>query len=692
RVRKSLISPGTERMLLEFGKANWVERALKHPERVRQVIDKIKTDGLIPTLEAVFRKLDEPLPLGYSSVGVVEEVGEGVTEFQIGDRVVSNGPHAEMVCVPKNLCAKVPEDVTDDEAVFTVLGSVALQGIRLANPTFGESFIVFGVGLLGLLTVQLLKANGCRVLAVDINEKRLSIAREFGADIVNVKTIKDLQTVTNIWTKEVGVDGAIITATAKGDDIIHQAAQSCRKRGRIILVGVVDLNLRRSDFYEKELLFQVSCSYGPGRYDDEYENKGHDYPIGYVRWTLKRNFEAVLEALATKRIAVDKLITHRVFFEDLPQKYEELLNDPNALGIVIEYGGKVAERQRSKETVITLKSNSYIHSTSKTEPIVGVIGAGAYAKTTFLPLLVKTKVKIKAVADVNGIAAFHTGKKYGAEKVVSDYRYILEDTDIDTVFILVGHHLHARLVCESLEAKKYVFVEKPLCINETELDEIINTYLSLAHGDSRHPFLMIGFNRRFSPHTVKIKNLLQDRIGPLTMTVTVNAGYVPPDHWSQDPERGGGRIIGEACHFIDLLAYIAGSPVTCVSAMMIGGADKVREDKMSIIMSFKDGSIGTVNYFANGSRSYPKEILEVFCEGKVLRMENFRVTRGFGFKGFKSFRTWRQDKGHKSEIETFLSAIVKGEPSPIPFREIINVAKATFAAVKAARTQTVIRI
>ncbi|MCX7858350.1 MAG: zinc-binding alcohol dehydrogenase, partial [Deltaproteobacteria bacterium] len=309
-VWKSLISPGTERMLLEFGKANWIEKARMQPEKVRQVIDKIKTDGLISTLEAVFRKLDEPLPLGYSNVGTVVEVGEGVTEFQIGDRVVSNGPHAEFVCVPKNLCAKIPDDVTDDEAVFTVLGSIALQGIRLANPTFGESFMVFGVGLLGLLTIQLLRANGCKVLAVDINEKRLELAKEFGAEVVNSKISNDPETVAHTWTKGIGVDGVIITASTKGDTIIHQAAQSCRKRGRIVLVGVVDLNLRRSDFYEKELTFQVSCSYGPGRYDESYEQGGQDYPIGYVRWTEKRNFEAVLEAIRSGQLKTNKLVTH----------------------------------------------------------------------------------------------------------------------------------------------------------------------------------------------------------------------------------------------------------------------------------------------------------------------------------------------------------------------------------------------
>jgi len=638
----------------------------------------MKTDGLIPTLEAVFRKLDEPLPLGYCNAGVVLDVGPGVHDIQPGDRVASNGPHAEIVCVPQNLCAKIPDSVTDEQASFTILASIALQGLRLAKTTLGETFIVFGIGLIGLLAVQLLKANGCKVIAVDINSKRLKLAEEFGAKTVNLAAAGNPIAAANAWTGGQGVDGVLITASAKKDQIVHQAAQSCRKRGRIVLVGVVGLNLHRSDFYEKEISFQVSCSYGPGRYDEEYEQAGHDYPFGYVRWTEQRNFQAILTAMEAGQLNVDNLITDRFALNDAVSAYEKIQNDTDSLGVVLQYPANI-----DKSTVVTIRSQTI---PAADKAVVGVIGAGNFSKGILLPALAKTSAHIAYIADLDSAAAHHAAKKFGANQATTDYKKILEDPKVKAVFIVVGHHLHACFVCEALAADKHVFVEKPLAMNKDEL-----TLVTKAAGKALGQMVMVGFNRRFSPHTIKIKELLAGRKGQLCMNMTINAGHIPTDHWVQDPKRGGGRIIGEGCHFIDLLSHITDSPVVTVSAAMVGADAIVRTDKMSIALGFADGSIGTVNYYANGPKSYPKETLEVFSDGRVLKVENFRVTKGYGFTGFRKFKTLRQDKGHKNEIAYFVDRINTGGEPLIPFNQLANVTNASFAAMESSqRNQTII--
>lgn len=680
---RSLISAGTERMLVEFSKGNLLQKARSQPDKVKQVLDKIQTDGLVPTLEAVFRKLDEPLPLGYCNAGRVIAVGAGVNELAPGDRVISNGNHAEIVCVPRNLVSKIPDGLSDATASFTVLGAIALQGIRLAQPTLGERFMVFGMGLLGLLTVQLLRAQGCHVLAVDMNASRLALAAEFGAQTVDLSAGGDPVKAAQAWTCGVGVDGVLITASAKTDELMHQAAEASRKRGRIVLVGVVGLNLRRDDFYKKELSFQVSCSYGPGRYDENYEQGGQDYPLPYVRWTEGRNFEAVLGAMASGALNVTPLITHRFPLNDALAAYDKIKNDPKALGVVLEYPESVDTTQR-----VTLKKSSLPATPGQNIAVVGVIGAGNFAVSTILPALTKTEARLKYVAGSrNGAAVTHAARKFGAEQAVTDTRTVLDDPEVNTVFIVTGHHTHARFVREALGAGKHVFVEKPLCLSEQELNEIQAQYENMA--ESNRPLLMVGFNRRFSPHVVKIKDLLSGRSEPLTLTMTVNAGAIPPEHWTQDPERGGGRIIGEGCHFIDLLSFLAGAPVVKVAAMMSGEGPVVREDKMSILLSFADGSVGTVHYFANGSKSFPKETMEIFSDGRVIRLENFRQTLGYGFKNFKKLKTWRQDKGHASEIAQFIARVEQGGTPLIPFEEIANVTKASFAAVESARTGVV---
>ena len=679
QTRKSVISAGTERMLVEFSRANLIQKARQQPEKVKQVLDKIKTDGLMPTLETVFRKLDEPLPLGYCNAGVVLEVGPGVDDVLPGDRVISNGNHAELVCVPRHLSAKIPQGVSDEQAAFTVLGSIALQGIRLAEPSLGEKFTVFGMGLLGLLTVQLLQATGCEVLAVDLNPRRLKLAESFGAKVVDLSAGGDPVAAASAWTSGVGVDGVLITASAKTDQIVHQAAESCRKRGRIVLVGVVDLNLRRSDFYEKELSFQVSCSYGPGRYDEKYERAGHDYPLGYVRWTEQRNFEAVLGAIEKGSLRVEEMITDRYPFDNAPAAYERIQNDAGVLGVILEYAD---EPQRAPVVEVTPTAASAIE-----RPVVGLIGAGGFAKGILLPFLAKTGASLGCVADLDVAAARYAAAKFGIGKASSDYRLILDDPQVDAVFIVVGHHLHARFVVEALEAGKHVFVEKPLAMNLEQLDDVARA--ARAASDR---MLMVGFNRRFSPHIEKMRELLAGRSEPLSMSMNVNAGAIPPDHWVHDPQRGGGRIIGEGCHFIDLVAHLAGSPVATVSAMMIGEGPAVRDDKMSILLGLADGSIATVNYFSNGPKSFPKESLEVYSEGRVLRMVNFRQTNGYGFSGFRRFKTPRQDKGHKAEITRFIERLKQGGQPLISLSQMCNVTRASFAAVESARTGETIQL
>ena len=675
----SLISAGTERMLVEFGKSNILSKARSQPEKVKQVLDKIKTDGLVSTFETVANKLDEPLSLGYCNAGIVIEVGSKIHDIKPGDHVICNGPHAEIVSVPRNLCAKIPDGVSFEEAAFTVLGSIALQGIRLAAPTIGEKFMVFGMGLIGLLTVQLLKVNGCDVIAVDVNEKRLKLAEAFGASTVNISNGDNPVTAANNQTGELGVDGVLITASANKDRIVHQAAQSCRKRGRIILVGVVDLNLQRSDFYKKEITFQVSCSYGPGRYDEKYEKQNQDYPLGFVRWTEQRNFEAVLKTIQSGQLKVKELITDLFELEDAPYAYKKIQKDTESLGIILQYSDKI-------ETNPVIANNRKIHIDSVDNAIAGVIGAGNFSKGILLPALHSATAEIAYIADLNAAAAHHASKKIDAFNATTDYKKILDDERVNIVFIVVGHHLHARFVCEALQAGKHVFVEKPLAINNEELQQVIE-----KAEQSPGQAVIVGFNRRFSSHIIKIKELLKNRIEPLCMNMTVNAGFIPLDNWVQDPERGGGRIIGEACHFIDLMSYVAEGKVEAVSAFDVTGDTSICSDKMSIILRFADGSIGTVNYFANGSRSYPKETLEIFSDGRVIRMENYKLTKGYGFKGFKKYKTLRQDKGHRREIQSFINTVVQGSESLIPFEQIVNITRATFAAVESARTkQTII--
>lgn len=667
----SLVSAGTERMLVDFGKANLLNKALQQPDKVRMVLDKVRTDGIAPTLDAVTSKLDQPIPLGYCNVGVVCDVGSDVRGFSQGDRVISNGHHAEYVAVAQNLCALVPDSVSDESAAFTVLGAIGLQGIRLANPTIGECVIVTGLGLVGLLTVQLLRAQGCRVLGIDFDPGRLALAKSFGAEVVDLSRGEDPLAVSAAFSRGRGVDAVLITASTKSNEPMSQAAKMCRKRGRIVLVGVAGLELSRADFFEKELTFQVSCSYGPGRYDSAYEDRGHDYPVGYVRWTEQRNFEAILDLMAAGHLDVEPLISHRFKLERAVEAYDLLSSGDSSMGILVEYDGHAPD-----STVVNSQRTVELTAATPGAPgsRVGAIGAGNYAGRVLLPAFSKAGARLSTVVSGGGVSGVHYGKKYGFENAATDAETVFNDNDISTVVIATRHDTHADYVVRSLQAGKHVFVEKPLCLTRDELDQIISA--KEAHPELT---LMVGFNRRFSPLVMKISELLKSVSGPKSFIFTINAGEIPAEHWTQDLAVGGGRIVGEACHFIDLVRHLAGSPIDSHAVVSINGAAgrMVTSDKASISLKFADGSFGVVHYLANGHKAFPKERLEVFCGGKILQLDNFRRLNGWGWKGFSGMRLWRQDKGQESCVSAFMSAVNSNASSPIPFDEIVEVSRAS---------------
>ncbi|UZE07940.1 bi-domain-containing oxidoreductase [Pseudomonas corrugata] len=676
----SLISSGTERMLVHFGKASYLAKARQQPEKVKMVLEKIRTDGLATTLEAVQSKLSQPLALGYCNVGTVVDVGGGVSGFKAGDRVVSNGPHADIVKCPKNLCAHVPNNVADEEAAFTVVASIGLQGVRLAQPTLGEAFVVTGVGLIGLLTVQLLRAHGCRVLAIDFDDSKLALAKQYGASICNPGKGEDPVSAGLSFSRGRGVDGVIITASTKSTDPVSHAARMSRKRGRIILVGVTGLELNRADFYEKELVFQVSCSYGPGRYDASYEQDGVDYPIGFVRWSEQRNFEAILDMIASGSLDVKSLITHRFDFENAVDAYRILTEDSTGLGIILKYSSDIQMRR------ISSLSLSRPRVFNPEIPIMGFIGAGNYASRMLIPAFKAVGAQLHTIVTSSGLSGVIHGERAGFVEASTDVEAMLSNPHVNTVVVATRHDSHARFVSDALRAGKHVFVEKPLAINNVELEEIVSLYGGTDSGINAQ--LMVGFNRRFAPHVRRAKLLLQAVKEPKSFIMTMNAGAIPADHWTQDPAIGGGRIIGEACHFIDLMRFLAGTEIVSVQARGFGQIEgsAPTEDKAAITLGFADGSFGTILYLANGAASFQKERIEIFAGGKILQLDNFRKMRGYNWPGFKKMNLWKQDKGQLACVAAFVNSITTGVPA-IPLKEIIEVARVTIAASDLLREQ-----
>lgn len=670
----TLLSAGTERMLLEFGKGNLLQKAMSQPQRVKEVLNKMKTDGVLETVEAVRAKLDQPVPLGYCNAGRVIGIGAGVEGFKVGDRVASNGPHAEIVAVPSTLCARIPDSVSDEAAAFTPLAAIALQGVRLIQPTLGERVAVFGLGLIGLALVQILRANGCRVLGIDFDPAKLALARRYGAETVDLSAGEDPIAAGMAFSEGRGMDAVLIAAATKSNDPVTQAAKMSRKRGRIVLVGVAGLTLDRADFFAKELTFQVSCSYGPGRYDTEYEDRARDYPFGFVRWTEQRNFEAILGLMQDGSLTLGDLITHRFAISEAGGAYGALGGDKASMGIILTYPER-GEAKLARSVAISGVAGA------PGQARVAVIGAGNFAGRVLSPAMKAAGAHLKTVVSQGGVSAVISGRQTGFAEASTDVETVFADPEVDAVVVATRHDSHAELAEKALLTGKSVFVEKPLALDEAGLDSIAAAWTK-AREDGKAPIVMVGFNRRFAPLAVKMKSMLDQLSEPKTFIVTVNAGAIPAEHWTQDMQTGGGRIVGEACHFIDLLRYFVGAPIERVRTVRLGKpAGGVADDKTTLVLEFADGSHGTVHYFANGSKAFPKERVEAFGGGRILQLDNFRKLTGWSWPGFTK-AGGKMDKGYDACSTAFISALTNGEGSPIPFDELMEISRWSIRAAR----------
>lgn len=708
---KSFVSAGTERMLVDFAKKNIVGKAVMMPDQVKKVLRTVKTEGLLNTFEKVQAKLDQPIPLGYSCAGLVKEVGRNVTGLSVGDRVACGGAgyanHSDYNYVPKNLVAKIPECVSFEDASCATVGSIALQGVRQCDLRLGENVCVMGLGLLGLLAVQMLKATGIRVIGFDPDEERCKLAEALGADRV---ISSGLEAACADFSEGFGVDAVLITAATKSNEPIAVAGEICRMKGKVVVTGLVGMDIPRDMYYKKELDFKLSLSYGPGRYDSKYEEGGHDYPYGYVRWTEQRNIKAFLDMVAAGTVTPSKLVTHRFGIDDALDAYSLMLGktDESYLGITINYSA-IKDGVHGSES-LSHGDNSQIEKeqrmmafnswkaasvTQGPSPIaIGFIGAGNFTKGVLLPNLKKQSgIRLRGMCTATGMNAAETGKKEGFEFATTDYEQLLEDSEVNTVFITTQHNSHAHFVKASLEAGKHVFVEKPLCLTPEDLNEILEIYQSISTKNESAPQLLVGFNRRFSPHTQLIKNYFRDRQTPMMVNYRVNAGIIPPDVWVQDPEVGGGRVVGEVCHFIDFASFVIGSEPLAVQSMCVNTANAslVAEDNVSISIKYKDGSVAQIFYVAVGATDLAKEYCEVFADESTAVMDNYCSTVCMGKRGKKKLRG-RQAKGFVEEIGAFLSAIEQGGPAPIAFESLVDTTACTFAVLKSLRTKKTVEI
>jgi Predicted dehydrogenases and related proteins len=701
RTAASLVSVGTERAASEFARKNLVQKARMRPDLVREVLNKVRRDGVASTLAAVRSRMDQPSAPGYSSAGTVVAVGEGVTDIEPGDRVACAGAghavHAEFACIPRLLLAKIPmgPKVSFDQAAATTVGAVALHGIRIADVKLGDIVGVIGLGLLGQLTVQILKAAGCRVVGIDIERSRVELALRVGADAAANSPTEFLDASMQL-SRGRGLDSVLITAQTESSHPVNLAAEVARDRAVVVAVGAVGMDLERRPYYEKELDFRISRSYGPGRYDVAYEQKGIDYPVGYVRWTETRNMEAFLEILAGGKVDVEALITHRFPIDQARSAYELIAGkaEQSFLGVLITYPGLADETARIASKIISSERDPTA-ANSEGSVSIGLLGAGTFATGILLPVIRKTGgVTFVGVCAANGSHAQHTAKKFDFKYCATDEISLIHDASINTVVIATRHHLHAEQVIAALKAGKHVFCEKPLCLNEDQLREIAGVYEEQqSHSPSRQPNsqrddlpnryiprLMVGFNRRFAPLALQLKKFLRGVREPLALHYRVNAGFIPANHWLNDPEQGGGRVIGEVCHFVDFLTFLVDAPLVEVQARSLSNPGKYSNDNVISTLRFADGSQGTVSYLANGDRSYSKERLEVFGGGAVAVLEDFRRLETVKQGRKKVSRSLlRQDKGHRAEWEAFVSALRNGTDSPISFAEIVNTMSATFA-------------
>ena len=675
QVAASLVSAGTERMVVEFAEKSLVGKARLRPDLVNQILEKARREGVVPTLRATQNRLDQPMSLGYSSAGTIHSLGKNMQAFKIGQRVACAGGgyavHAEYNLVPRNLLTPLPRNVNFESGAFATLGAIALHGLRLAQPQIGENVAVIGLGLLGLLTAQLASASGCNVLGVDIDPQLVRFASSLG---IPAAARKNAESHAQALTSQRGVDAVIICADTPSTDPIELAGRIARDRGRVVATGAVGLTLPRKIYYEKELSFINSRSYGPGRYDTEYEEQGIDYPYGFVRWTEGRNFQAVVDLMADGKLNVAQLITHRIPIEKAPQAYEIITGKRQEpfLGVLITYPGV----QKKEEGKLLFSSGPRRPAASVK---LGVLGAGLYANATFLPVLHKGKdLELVGIASSTGVHAKLSGAKFGFKYATSSDEEILRDRGINAVAILTRHDSHADLAIRALKAGKHVFLEKPLAIDSRQLDRVIKAM------KSSRTLLTVGFNRRFSPHARLLAKFLQDRVEPLHVHYRINAGYLPPTHWTQQEKIGGGRIIGEACHFVDLLTFLAGAAPISVTAHALSDGGKYREDNVSMTFTFPDGTVGVVDYLANGDRSFPKERVEVFCGGGIAVLDDFVSLQTIEDGRRKTYKM-AQDKGWKNEISTYVNSIREGSEPQIPYEQLVGVTRATFAAVESLR-------
>jgi predicted dehydrogenase/threonine dehydrogenase-like Zn-dependent dehydrogenase len=685
RTAASLVSVGTERASSEFARKNMLQKARMRPDLVREVWNKVRRDGVVSALAAVRSRMDQPSAPGYSSAGTVIAIGEGVTDIRPGDRVACAGAghavHAEFACIPRLLLARIPADseVSFDHAAATTVGAVALHGVRTADVKLGDMVGVIGLGLLGQLTVQILKAAGCRVVGMDIDRGRVDLALRLGADAASDSTTAFFDACMQQSSGR-GADAVLITAQTTSSDPVNLAAEVARDRAVIVAVGTVGMTLERRPFYEKELDFRISRSYGPGRYDAAYEQKGVDYPIGYVRWTETRNMEAFLQLLADGKVDVGALITHRFPIDQAQSAYDVIAGKAQQpfLGVLITYP------ERAEETrLVTVSRDAGATTVSGTKSVaIGLLGAGTFANSTLLPVIKRVGgATLVGVCAANGSHSHHTAKKFGFSYSATDEDSLINDAAINTVVVATRHHLHARQVLAALNSGKQVFCEKPLCLNEDELRDIVRVYEDQP--SLGKPLLMVGFNRRFAPLAVRLESFLRGIHEPLALHYRVNAGFIPADHWLNDPEQGGGRVIGEVCHFVDFLSFLVGAAPIEVQAHSLANPGKYSNDNVICSLRFADGSQGTISYLANGDKSYSKERVEVFGGGAVAVLEDFRrldLVRGSQKQVFRSFL--RQDKGHRGEWEAFIAALRTGGDSPIPLAEIVTTMLATFALEK----------
>ena len=675
RVAASLVSAGTERMVVEFAEKSLAGKARSRPDLVKQVLDKAKREGLVPTVQAAFNRLDQPMALGYSSAGTIVALGKNMQGFKVGQRVACAGggyaTHAEYNLVPKNLLTPLPKNVDFESAAFTTLGAIALHGFRLAEPQLGENVAVIGLGLLGLLTIQLASAAGCNVLGIDLDPKRVKLGSSLNVQAV---TRPKAESSAQAFTANRGFDVVIICADTTSNDPVELAGAIARDRGRVVATGAVGLNIPRKIYYEKEISFINSRSYGPGRYDANYEENGQDYPLGYVRWTEGRNFQAVVDLMSSRKLKVESLISHRFPIEKGVQAYEVITGKKKEsfLGVLLTYDqGKKKEERKVIFPSIANRKSATVN--------LGVLGAGLYANAVLLPILKKDKdFQLVGIASSGGLHAQHSGKKFGFQYATSSEDEIIKDKNINTVAILTRHDSHSELIIKALKAGKHVFVEKPLAVDSRQLAAVTKTLTT------HHSLLTVGFNRRFSPLIKSLSSFLLHRTEPLHAHYRANAGYIPADHWTQDPSLGGGRIIGEACHFIDVLTYLVGEVPVSVNAVALPNNGKYSEDNVSMTFTFPDGSIGVVDYLANGDKSMPKERLEVFCEGMVAVLDDY-VSLTMTKDGKKKEERIAQDKGWKREMAAFAESVKSGGEPPITYEHLIGVTKSTFAAVESIR-------